>query len=70
MELPEPGWWDVEIVCVAEHGPADVRFTMEAGQQLPRWLTVWPWFGWPAGVVLLFGIHRLLVWRKQANNPQ
>ena len=70
VELPDPGWWDVEIDCIAEHGPAQVRFTMEAGRQLPRWLAVWPWFGWPVGVVLLFGVHRLLVWRKQAKSPR
>jgi hypothetical protein len=64
-ELPDPGSWDVEITCLAEHGPANVRFTIDADQRSTRLLNVWPWFSWPAGVVLLFGVHRLLVWRRE-----
>jgi hypothetical protein len=65
VELPDPGSWDVEITCLADHGPAEVRFTIDADQQSTRWLNVWPWFTWPAGVVLLFGVHRMLVSRRE-----
>jgi hypothetical protein len=65
VELPEPGWWDVEVICRAEHGAAHVQFALEAGRPLPPWLSVWPWFSWPFGAVILFGVHRLLVWRRQ-----
>jgi hypothetical protein len=69
MELPHSGLWDSEIAYVADRSLARrVRFTMEAGRPLPRWLTVWPWFGWPAGAVLLFAAHRWLVWRNQAKS--
>ena len=64
MELPSPGSWDVEIAYVADSKPArQVYFTLEAGQPLTHWLTVWPWFTWPFGVILLYGIHR---WRVGA----
>ena len=67
MELPSPGSWDVEIAYVADAKPSrQVRFTLEAGRPLTRWVTVWPWFGWPAAVVLLYGVHRWLVGRKLA----
>jgi hypothetical protein len=65
FELPEAGWWDVEVSVDGPHGPASVRFPVEAGEAPPRWLELWPWFGWPALAVLLFGLHRALVgWRR------
>ena len=30
FELPEPGWWDVEIAVEGPHGPALLRFGVEA----------------------------------------
>jgi hypothetical protein len=65
VDLPEPGWWEVEVVCRTDDGDTQVQFATEAGRPLPRWLAVWPWFSWPLGAVLLFGVHRLLVWRRQ-----
>jgi hypothetical protein len=65
VDLPEPGSWDVEVVCESDRDAAKVHFAMEAGERLPSWLTLWPWFSWPIGAVLLFGVHRLLVCRKQ-----
>jgi len=65
VDLPSPGLWDVEMNYGADTNPRrQVRFTMEAGPPLAPWLTVWPWFCWPAAVVLLYGIHRWLVARK------
>jgi hypothetical protein len=60
FRLPEPGWWDVDILVEGPHGPAIVQFAVQADEPLPRWLDLWPWFSWPALVVALFGIHRLL----------
>ena len=64
FELPGPGWWDVEVAVEGSLGPAVVRFGVEADEQPPRWLELWPWFTWPALVVALFGVHRVLVRRK------
>jgi hypothetical protein len=64
FRLPEPGWWDVAVAVEGPHGPALVRFAVEADEPLPRWLNLWPWFGWPALVIALFGVHRVLVRRK------
>jgi hypothetical protein len=64
LRLPEPGWWDVAVAVEGPRGPALVRFGVQADDPLPRWLDLWPWFGWPALVVALFGIHRALVRRK------
>jgi len=37
----------------------------DAAPPLPAWLSVWPWFSWPAAVVLLFALHRWRVARRQ-----
>jgi hypothetical protein len=65
FELPEAGWWDVEVAVDGPRGPARVRFPVEAGEAPPRWLDLWPWFGWPAFAVALFGLHRALVGRRR-----
>ena len=64
FRLPESGWWDVAVAVEGPHGPALVRFGVQADDPLPRWLDLWPWFGWPALAVALFGIHQVLVRRK------
>jgi hypothetical protein len=64
FELPEAGWWDVEVAVDGPQGAARVRFPVEAGESPPRWLDLWPWFGWPALAVALFGIHQVLVRRR------
>ena len=66
MVLPAAGIWDVEIDIAVGRCRPQVHFAIEAGQPLPHWLTVWPWFSWPAAAVVLFGIHRRLIWRKQS----
>jgi hypothetical protein len=60
FQLPEPGRWDVVVTVEGPHGPALVRFEIQADEPLPRWLDLWPWFAWPALLVALFGVHRIL----------
>jgi hypothetical protein len=64
FQLPEPGWWEVSVAVEGPHGPAVVRFEIQADEPPPRWLDLWPWFSWPALAVVLFAIHRALVRRK------
>jgi hypothetical protein len=64
FRLPEPGRWDAEVAVEGARGPACVRFELDAAEPLPRWLDLWPWFGWPALAVALFCAHRALVRRK------
>jgi hypothetical protein len=64
FQLPEPGWWDVEVAVEAGHGPALLRFGVEADEPPPRWLELWPWFAWPALAVAFFGLHQVLVRRR------
>jgi hypothetical protein len=39
---------------------------MQAGQPLPKWRALWPWFSWPALAVVLFCTHQFVVNSKQA----
>jgi hypothetical protein len=63
FEIPESGWWEVEVAVEGEHGPARVGFEVEATEAAPRWLALWPWLGWPAVAIVLFGVHQVLVRR-------
>jgi hypothetical protein len=64
VQLPAPGWWDVEIAVDGPQGPAVVRFPMEAEEAPPPWSDLWPWFTWPALAVVLFAMHQVLVRRR------
>jgi hypothetical protein len=68
FQLPEPGWWDVEVAVEGPHGPALVRFGLQADESPPPWVDLWPWFGWPALAVAAFAIHQVLV-RRRARPP-
>ena len=64
FELPEPGWWDVEVVVEGPYGPVFLHFEVKADEPLPRWLELWPWFAWPALAVAFFGLHQVLIRRR------
>jgi hypothetical protein len=64
LTLTSPGWSDVSVQVDGPHGPAQVRFEVEVAEPLPPWRVLWPWFSWPAAVVLLFGVQQLLVHRQ------
>ena len=61
LELREPGWWDVEVSIDGPLGNVDARVELQVAEPLPTWLSLWPWFGWPALVIALFGAHEILV---------
>jgi hypothetical protein len=64
FELPNSGWWEVTVTVEGPQVPALLRFAIEADEPLPRWLEMWPWFTWPALAVTLFGLHQVLVRRR------
>src|SRR5262245_1028838 len=57
FDLPEPGWYLVEVFIDGTLGKAQVRFELEATEALPSWLAMLPWVGWPLAAIALFGIH-------------
>lgn len=57
FDLPESGRWTLEVSVQGPRGPAMVRGELDAAEALPKWHALWPWFGWPALVIALFGIH-------------
>jgi len=66
FDMPEQGWYSVEVCTKGTLGEAQIRFEMEAAGPMPPWLAMVPWVGWPFLAVLLFGIHQLLVrWRSR-----
>ena len=47
FDLPEPGWYALEVSIDGALGEAQVRFEVEAAEPLPSWLAMAPWVGWP-----------------------
>jgi hypothetical protein len=70
IDLPAPGQWSIRVECTTPQIPAPIvaNLDVDAAPPLPPWLTVWPWFTWPAAVVALFAVHRTLVARRN-NSP-
>jgi hypothetical protein len=68
FDLPEPGWYSVEVSIDGTLGNAQVHFNLEAGEPLPSWLAIAPWVGWPLLAVLFFCVHQVLVRRR--NTPR
>jgi hypothetical protein len=70
LNLPAPGRWDVRVECQDKRlaDPICVSFSIDAGDAAIKWYAAWPWLTWPAAVVVLFAIHRTLVWQKNADN--
>jgi hypothetical protein len=64
FDLPEPGWYALEVFIDGALGEVQVSFEVEAAEPLPPWLAMWPWVGWPVLAIILFGIHQLLVRRR------
>jgi hypothetical protein len=61
FDLPEPGWYSLEVSIDGSPGEAQVLFELQAAEPLPHWFALWPWVGWPVLAILLFSIHQLLV---------
>jgi hypothetical protein len=61
FDLPESGWYSVEVDIDGAFGEAQVRFDLEAAEAMPQFPAVWLWVGWPILAILFFGIHQFLV---------
>jgi hypothetical protein len=61
FDLPEAGWWELEVIVEGPLGSGQVRCEVEAAESWPRWVAFWPWVSWPALVILLFAVHQFLV---------
>lgn len=69
FELPEPGRWQLQVQVEGVQGPAVLDGELEAAAPLPPWRELWPWIGWPALAIALFGIHQVLARRSSTRKP-
>ena len=68
LELPQPGWWDVEVAIKSGKAEEQVRFSLQAANRSPRWVALWPWLGWPALAIALFCLHQYLILRRSSGS--
>ena len=54
----------MQVQVQGPHGLAVIGSHVDVAEALPRWRQMWPWIGWPAVVIALFGIHQILIRRK------
>src|SRR5260370_9184237 len=59
FDLPEPGWYSVDVSINGPLGEAEVHFEMEAAEALPPWLAMAPRFVWPVLAIFFFDILHL-----------
>ncbi len=64
FELPAAGRLDVKVHVAGPGGAVLVGFILEAVDPLAPWEIQWPWFTWPALVIVLFVMHQWLAARK------
>jgi hypothetical protein len=70
ITLGQPGSWRIEVF-VRPPGLPEQRFAfdLEAGSALPRWVTFWAWFTWPAVAIVLFCLHQCLSRAQRTRRP-
>jgi hypothetical protein len=65
FELFASGWWEFAVDIKDGSKSGQVRVGLYANEPAPRWQTFWPWLGWPALVVVLYGIHQFRLERAR-----
>jgi len=60
FDLPEPGWYTLEVSVSGALGDAKVGFELEADEPAPASWVLWPWIAAPMVPVVLFGLHQFL----------
>lgn len=64
FDVPRSGAWDAEVTVRANRRTVRLPFRLEAAPRLADWSDLWLWVGWPLVAVVLYGLHRRLVWSR------
>ena len=64
FNLPDAGWYSVEVSIAGALGETKTRFDVEAAEALPAGLDLLAWMSWPVLAIALFLVHQILVRRK------
>jgi hypothetical protein len=66
FELRHTGWLDFTVDVRGAQDTAHIYFEAEAGEPLPPWQALWPWYCWPFLVIALFAVsHPGFPWRTR-----
>jgi len=66
FDLPEPGWWRIEVVIEGRSGTVSRAFDLEATAANPAWWDLIFWIAAPVVPIVLFTVHQVLVRRRTA----
>jgi hypothetical protein len=64
FELPEAGQWTIEVLVKSPLIQTQVQIDVDLAEPAPRWVSLWPWIGWPGLVIVFFGVNQYLVRRR------
>lgn len=59
LDVPQPGLWHLSAKVAGQssggkHFESQFNCNLSVAEPLPKWRSMWPWYSWPAIVVLLF----------------
>lgn len=56
FNLPQAGLWTAAVTIDGPSGKIQTDFDLDVAEELPQWRSLWLWYCWPFGVVVLFAL--------------
>jgi len=70
FDLPTAERWTLTATVEDARGAATIEGVLDVAGPPPRWVELWPWIGWPLGVVVLFALREKLVCQRRERGGQ
>jgi hypothetical protein len=67
FEIPQSGSWELTVKIVSPRAVEQAQLVVEVGKPLAHQWAWYPWLCWPLVPIVLFALHRVLVFRRKSN---
>ena len=67
FDIPQPGSWALTVDIVSPRDTAQARLAVDVARPMPHVAAWVPWICWPLAPILLFGLHQMLVFRRESH---